>query len=115
MTVTCVSVTSGNASTGRRLKAITPAPTNRITPSTMNSGWYSANETMRLITGWRLIFLRQQPLEQQAAFDDDFFVGREPFQHDLAAVARGRPELDGLAQVATIAGVHEHVVLLAAQ
>jgi hypothetical protein len=39
MTVTCVSVTSGNASTGSRLKAITPAPTNRITPSTMNSGW----------------------------------------------------------------------------
>lgn len=42
MTVTCVSVTSGNASTDRFLKANTPDITNNKVPSRMNSGWFSA-------------------------------------------------------------------------
>jgi hypothetical protein len=42
ITVTCVSVTSGKASTDRFLKAKTPDITNNSVPSTMNSGWFSA-------------------------------------------------------------------------
>jgi hypothetical protein len=39
MTVACVSVTSGNASTGRLLNAQSPAPMKRIRPRRMKSGW----------------------------------------------------------------------------
>src|SRR5580765_3915722 len=51
MTFTCVSVTSGNASIGNALKAAKPPATKRIVPRTMNSGFCSANATMRLIIG----------------------------------------------------------------
>ena len=42
MTVTCVSVTSGNASTDRFLNAITPAAANTSVARMMISGWCSA-------------------------------------------------------------------------
>src|ERR1700694_2512749 len=57
MTLTCVSVTSGNASIGKDLKAAKPPATKRIRPRTMNSGLFSAKETTRSIIGpprvWR--------------------------------------------------------------
>src|SRR6266853_663530 len=49
MTLTCVSVTSGNASIGKDLKAAKPPATKRIRPRTMNSGLFSAKETTRSI------------------------------------------------------------------
>src|SRR6267143_2751438 len=49
MTLTCVSVTSGNASIGKDLKAAKPPATKRIRPRTMNRGLFSANETTRSI------------------------------------------------------------------
>src|SRR5712671_6546825 len=57
MTLTCVSVTSGNASIGKDLKAAKPPATKRIRPRTTNSGLCSAKETTRSIMGparvWR--------------------------------------------------------------
>src|ERR1700720_2479671 len=47
MTLTCVSVTSGNASIGKDLKAAKPPATKRIRPRTTNSGLFSAKETTR--------------------------------------------------------------------
>ena len=49
ITVTCVSVTSGKASTGSCLNAITPPPMNSTVPRITNNGWLSANETIFLI------------------------------------------------------------------
>src|SRR6266852_2094960 len=51
MTLTCVSVTSGNASIGKDLKAAKPPATKRIRPRTTNSGLCSAKETTRSIIG----------------------------------------------------------------
>src|SRR6267142_998924 len=49
MTLTCVSVTSGNASIGKDLNAAKPPATKRISPSTTNRGFVRANEKTRSI------------------------------------------------------------------
>src|ERR1043165_8572535 len=77
ITVTCVSVTSGNASTGRFLKANAPAPTKSSTPSTMKRGWYSANATMRRITS---VLFGEDLLEQQVAVGHDLGSWLEALQ-----------------------------------
>src|SRR5690349_23573286 len=66
ITVTCVSVTSGKASTGRFLNAKAPATTNTATASTTKNGWYSANETIRLIIS---VLGGQDLLQKERAVD----------------------------------------------
>src|SRR3954468_11033379 len=84
ITVTCVSVTSGKASTGRFLNANAPAPMNKATPSAMKSGWERAKAKRRPITS----FLRRQNLfQQQIAVDDDVLPRLDAVEHHLVAVA----------------------------
>src|SRR5262249_12938751 len=64
MTWTCVSVTSGNASTGRDLKAATPPAMNSTTSRIKKNGWSSAKDTTRLII---VLLCRQHIAEQQDA------------------------------------------------
>src|SRR5437879_6203200 len=111
MTVTCVSVTSGNASTGRPLNAATPAPMKRITPRTMRSGWNSASPTMRRITS---ILVGEDLFEQQGAVHHDLVRGLQSLEHQLVAIFE-RPDLHALTDVAAAARVDEHVVPIAAQ
>src|SRR3954471_3641297 len=85
MTVTCVSVTSGKASTGNCLKAMMPAPINSTVPSITNSGCLSANSTIFCImAGCELrrnapLFhdapRLQHLLQQQRAIGHDFLPG----------------------------------------
>src|SRR3954466_7151241 len=111
ITVTCVSVTSGKASTGRFLNANAPAPMNNATPSAMNSGWYSAKATMRRITS----FLRRENLlEQQVAVDDHVLARLEAVEHHLVAVAH-RADPDRAAHIAPAAGIDEHIMAISAQ
>src|SRR5215510_14382245 len=62
ITWTCVSVTSGNASTGRDLKAATPPAMNSTTSRIKKIGGSSAKDTTRLII---VLLCRQHIAEQQ--------------------------------------------------
>src|SRR4051812_42408191 len=106
ITVTCVSVTSGKASTGRFLNAKAPAPMNNATPSATNSGWYSAKATMRRITS----FLRRENLfEQQVAVDHNVLARLDAVEHHLVAIAH-RPDLPLAAPIAPPSRIPEHIV-----
>src|SRR5262249_24639674 len=112
MTVTCVSVTSGKASTGRLTKAQIPAPTKSATPRTTNSGWYSANAMMRLIKP--SVLRGEQPLEEEVAVHHHLVGGSDAAEHRLVAVADG-PGHDRAPGVAAAPLGDEHEMLLAAQ
>src|SRR5262245_28724161 len=82
MTVTWVSVTSGSASTGRRLKAAMPPPMKSSVPSATKSGMLSARETRRRIMarcGDRVRLLLDAPrlqdlLQHQRPIGDHFLA-----------------------------------------
>src|SRR5499427_5250180 len=85
MTLTCVSVTSGNASIGSALNAAKPPATNSARPRTMNSGFCSANATIRLIIGLAAVLRRgaaaqlpMKTMQEQVALDDDFLSELHP-------------------------------------
>src|SRR5215813_13516237 len=106
MTFTCVSVTSGNASIGSALNAAKPPATKSARPRTMNSGFCSANATIRLIIGLAAVLRRgaaaqltMETMQEQVAFDDHFLAelhaggdARDPVSH--------RVDLDFLARIA---------------
>src|SRR5262245_21619388 len=104
MTLTWVSVTSGNASMGSALNAAKPPATKSSRPRTMNSGFCSANATIRLIIGLAAALRRgaaaqlaMETMQEQIAFDDHFLAeldaggnARDPVPHgvDLDLLAR---------------------------
>src|SRR5882672_2440123 len=107
MTLTCVSVTSGNASIGKALNAARPPATNRSSPRTMNSGFCSANATIRLIIGLAAVLRRcaaaqlpMKTMQEQVAFDDHFLSELHPGGDVRDAVPHG-VDFHVLARVAT--------------
>src|SRR5258708_29252415 len=110
ITVTCVSVTSGKASTGRFLNAIRPPPMKMNNPRMTNSGWLSANPMRRLIMrDPRSALCREDLLQQQRALADHFFAWSETLDHAQRAEA-GFLDLQFAPQVASIGLVHEGIV-----
>src|SRR5215831_12310526 len=114
MTLTCVSVTSGNASIGSDLNAASPPAMKRIVPRTMNSGFCSANATIRLIivgaapSGGRAAGqLPMEPVQEQIAFDDDLLAERQPGGDARRALAH-RVDLHFLAGIAARLFLDEH-------
>src|SRR5215470_9118431 len=107
MTLTWVSVTSGKASIGSDLNAASAPATKRRVPRTMNSGFCSANATMRLIIGTAprssrgaAAQLPMETMQEQVAFDDYFLAELEARSDARDAVPHG-VDLHFLARVAS--------------
>src|SRR5262249_54519162 len=83
MTWTWVSVTSGNASTGRDLKAATPPAMNSTTRRIKKNGWSSAKETTRLIM---VLLCRQHIAEQQNSARYNTVTAGETVFHNRVAL-----------------------------
>src|SRR5262249_54560174 len=116
MTLTCVSVTSGNASIGSALNAAKPPATKSRVPRTMNSGFCSANATIRLIIGRAdpsggraAAQLPMEPVQEQIAFDDDLLAQLQARGDARGAFAHG-VDLHFLAGIAARLLLDEHVV-----
>src|SRR6266850_4327324 len=120
MTLTCVSVTSGKASIGRDLNAANPPATNKSVPRTMNSGFCSANATMRLIIGRRSLGgraaaqLPMQTMQEQVTFDDDFLAEFHAGCDARDAVPHGI-DLHLMARVAARLVLDEYVIVVAGE
>src|SRR5258708_7788301 len=96
------------------MNAHTPPPMNSAMPSTMNSGWYSANATMRRITARTSLLGGDQPLEEQRAVDAHAIGRAHAFEAPLLRVG-DRPEPHRAAGEAPLAFVDENEILLTAQ